>query len=86
MYMPDEFAPRKSKYRIKGKTFENVSFSKTKLSCISFLNCTFRDCLFVASHIIDCEFHDCIFANCNTHKIVTGISQMGPEPTAPTDC
>jgi len=82
LYRPDEFAPRTPKYRIRGKIFKNVSFSKTRLRAIDFRECSFEDCLFVATEIVDCEFHDCTFANCNTHKIVIENTYVDPEAFA----
>ena len=46
------------------KTFNNVSFAKTRICGI-----TFRDCLFIGTQFINCEFHDCNFKGCNPFKI-----------------
>jgi hypothetical protein len=67
LYRPNELAPR-SPYRLEGKTFENVSFSKTRLKNVVFRNCSFKDCLFIGTEFIDCEFHECRFHGCNPHK------------------
>ena len=82
LYRPDDFEPRQPDYRIVGKTFQNVSFSKTTLSHIVFRDCKFCDCLFIATRLVDCEFHDCTFANCNTHKISIENTYIDPEAFA----
>lgn len=79
LYSPGTFSPPTPKNRIIGKTFENVSFSKTSLYHVTFRNCIFRDCLFIASQIKDCEFHDCTFDHCNTHKINIVNTYVDPE-------
>ena len=60
------------------KTFDNVSFSKTLISGITFRRCTFKDCLFIATQFIDCEFHECTFLGCNPHKIVFKETYIDP--------
>lgn len=56
-------------YKIKSKTFKNVSFSKTELNEVEFYDCTFKDCRFINSTLIECWFHDCEFINTNPYKI-----------------
>ena len=65
--------------RISNKTFEYVSFSRTKFRDVIFNKCTFRNCLFIGSKIVDCEFHDCRFISTNTHKISISNSYIDPE-------
>ena len=52
-----------------GKTFTNVSFSKTEISGVIFRNCTFEDCLFIGTKFVNCEFHGCSFTGCNSHRV-----------------
>jgi hypothetical protein len=52
-------------FKIENKTFDSVSFSKTKVSNFSFKNCKFINCLFVATSFVDCEFHECHFTGCD---------------------
>ena len=80
-YLPDEISgfdktlPRD----ITGKTFKNVSFTRTVISNINFQNCVFEECLFIGSLIKDCEFHDCKFRNTNTYKINFDSVYVDPE-------
>ena len=80
-YFPDEISgsdktlPR----NITGKTFKNVSFTKTVISNINFQKCVFEECLFIGSLIKDCEFHNCKFINTNTHKIKFDNVYVDPE-------
>lgn len=57
------------RYKVKGNTFINVSFSKTKLKNVDFTSCHFEDCLFIGSTLDTCQFHRCTFKNVNTHQI-----------------
>ncbi|MFC1759261.1 ion channel [Planctomycetota bacterium] len=79
LYQPDELVADGAGRRIIGKTFQNVSFSKTTLRGWTFRDCTFQDCLFIGSRIEHCEFHGCRFANCNTHKIEIESTYVDPE-------
>jgi hypothetical protein len=65
-YAPDTLENRK----IKGVTFENVSFSKTRLFRLTFNQCSFVDCLFIGTYFDSVEFHDCDFRDCNFYKSV----------------
>lgn len=56
-------------YKIKSKTFKNVSFSKTEIREIEFDECTFEDCRFINSTLIECWFHNCRFVRTNPYKI-----------------
>lgn len=71
IFWPDELHGSTSKFprAIKGKTFRNVSFTRTHITSISFYDCTFEECLFIGSQIEKCEFHNCKFIDTNTHKI-----------------
>lgn len=70
LYRPDKIESKKppQKWTIRGKSFKNVSFSKTLLSYLEFTRCTFDGCLFVGSIISDCRFNDCQFINCNFYR------------------
>lgn len=54
--------------KVSGKTFTNVSLSKTKFNRVTFKECTFEDCLFIGTEFIEVEFHRCRFINCNFFK------------------
>jgi len=56
-------------YKIKAKTFKNVSFSKTELREIEFYECIFEDCRFINSSLNECWFHNCRFVRTNPYKI-----------------
>lgn len=77
LYRPDRFSPRKP-YRLKDKTFENVSFSKTTIEEVVFRDCSFTDCLFIGSSFIKCEFRSCTFSGCNPHKVAFENSYVDP--------
>ncbi len=78
LYKPDRLAPERPYNRLSGKTFENVSFSKTVIEGINFRNCSFIDCLFIGTAFKKCEFHDCTFTGCNPHKISFDDSYVDP--------
>ena len=80
IYQPPELKQQgnQSIARIQNKTFERVNFSKTEISGISFRNCTFDHCLFVASKINNCEFHDCRFVLTNIFKISISHTYIDP--------
>lgn len=67
LYRPDRLESKEppQKWMIRGKSFKNISFSKTLLSYLEFTDCTFNECLFVGSIVSDCRFNDCQFVNCN---------------------
>jgi len=71
--------PPYAKFKIKDTTFNNVSFSKTKLDRVVFINCTFEDSLFIGTELENCEFHNCKFKNCNTHKIKITKTYINPQ-------
>lgn len=81
LYEPDELKPdgEHPKLKIKDTSFQNASFSKTKLEEIIFINCKFEDCLFIGCEIVNCEFHNCNFINTNTHKISIKDTYVNPE-------
>jgi hypothetical protein len=68
LYQPDVFAPKRPENRLRGKTFTNVSFSKTELRGLVLTRCRFVDCLFIGTLFRACEFHDCTFEGCNPYK------------------
>lgn len=80
LYEPDILQPLPPfpKFKIKDTYFNNVSFSKTKLDKVVFINCSFEDCLFIGTEIENCEFHNCKFKNCNTHKIKIYKTYVNP--------
>jgi hypothetical protein len=78
-YAPDSLAPIRPKNKLKGKTFTNVSFSKTELRGITFTKCTFIDCLFIGTKFISCEFHGCRFEHCNPYKASFLDTYINPE-------
>lgn len=86
LFEPDILKPLSSfaKFKIRDTNFNNVSFSKTKLDRVVFINCTFEDTLFIGTDIENCEFHNCKFKNCNTHKIK--ISKTYVNPSNFSDC
>src|SRR5947209_14814950 len=67
IYEPDGFRPTPS-FRIRGKHFFNVSFSRTHFFWIEFRECSFEDCLFLGAEFERCELHECRFKCCNFHK------------------
>lgn len=67
IYEPDEFHPRPF-FKIQGKRFFNVSFSRTHFFWIEFRKCSFEDCLFLGTEFERCELHECNFKCCNFHK------------------
>ncbi|MBP4136741.1 pentapeptide repeat-containing protein [Flavobacterium geliluteum] len=81
LYEPANLAPNSEhpKLKIKDTSFQNVSFSKTKLDEVIFINCKFEDCLFIGCEIVNCEFHNCNFINSNTHKILIRNTYVNPE-------
>lgn len=67
LYRPDELEGGRKDWRshlIKGTDFENVSFSHTTISEITFRNCSFENCLFIGTTFKKLEFHNCSFTNC----------------------
>ncbi len=86
LYEPDILKPSPpyAKFKIRDTYFNNVSFSKTKLDKVVFINCSFEDCLFIGTEIENCEFHNCKFKNCNTHKIK--ISKTYVNPSSFSNC
>ncbi|HVF58539.1 MAG TPA: ion channel [Thermoanaerobaculia bacterium] len=78
LYRPDRLAPR-DPYRLRAKTFENVSFSKTRLESLVFRRCHFIDCLFIGTEFVACEFHACRFEGCNPHKATFERCYVDPE-------
>lgn len=81
LYRPDILKNDKKfpRYKIRRKTFINVSFTKTKLKNIDFTLCHFEDCLFIGTEIQNCQFHQCTFENVNTHQIEFKQTYIGPE-------
>ena len=61
-----------------GKTFANVSFSKTIISGVTFRDCAFEDCLFIGTRFENCEFRHCTFRGCNPHKMVFAGTHIDP--------
>lgn len=55
-------------FKVDGKTFKNVSLSKTKFEKVSFQNCHFEDCLIIGCLFEEVEFHRCTFIDCNFYK------------------
>ena len=81
LFRPDTLVPTDTTIAnspFMGKTFTNVSFSKTEISGVIFRNCTFVDCLFIGTRFVDCEFHDCTFTGCNPHKVVFKNTYVDP--------
>mgnify|MGYP006430977091 CR=1 FL=1 len=80
LFEPDSLKPLSpfAKFKIRDTSFNNVSFSKTKLDRVVFINCTFEDILFIGTDIENCEFHNCKFKNCNTHKIKISKTYINP--------
>ena len=64
--------------KIEGKTFEKVSFSKTKVIGLIFTNCVFRECQFIGATLEGCEFHRCQFVKTNTYKISIVATYLDP--------
>lgn len=81
LYEPDllQPLPQIAKFKIRDTYFNNVSFSKTRLYKVVFINCSFEDCLFIGAEIENCEFHNCKFKNCNTHKIKIFKTYVNPK-------
>ncbi len=66
LYRPNAWPDKMQELRL--KQFQNVSLAKTKFSNLTFKECKFEDCLFIASDFISVEFHRCKFINCNFYK------------------
>ena len=86
LYQPDNLIsdnpPRKLTFQ--GKTFKNVSFSKTHLSYLDFKDCTFSDCIFIGSIIENCIFRKCSFIRCNFYN--SAINNCDIDPTSFENC
>ena len=72
----EHLLPRRNLFT--NKTFNNVSFAKTRICGITFRNCTFTDCLFIGTQFINCEFHDCTFNGCNPFKVEFNNTYIDP--------
>lgn len=66
LYEPNDWPDSLSK--MKGRSFQNVSLSKTSFKNVTFTNCKFVDCLFIGSDFKNVEFHNCTFTDCNLYK------------------
>ncbi|HMG68690.1 MAG TPA: hypothetical protein VK588_13420 [Chitinophagaceae bacterium] len=73
---PDIYHPT---VKIRETVFTNVSFSKTKIIQIVFVNCKFIDCLFIGAEVLKCEFQNCKFTNCNPYKIIISETYINPK-------
>lgn len=80
IYLPDKLKndERYPRYKIRRRTFINVSFTKTRLKNIDFTACHFQDCLFIGSTFENCQFHQCSFENVNTHQIKIKRTYIDP--------
>lgn len=72
----DWIPPRR---KLREVTFRGVAFSKTKISMVTFVDCTFEDCLFIGAFLSDVEFHGCKLTNCNFWKIRLKRVYLHPE-------
>lgn len=77
VFAPGEWKPPGSK--VKDVTFRSVAFSKTKISQVTFIGCTFVDCLFTGAHMSEVEFHGCTFTDCNFWKIRLARVYLRPD-------
>lgn len=71
LYRPSELAGDKhgpKRRLIKEKIFENVSFSYTVISDLTFEGCVFVNCIFVGTTFRDLRISKCTFHNCNVGK------------------
>lgn len=80
IYQPDELTRivKNRTQRIEEVTFEEVSFSKTKIFDVIFRGCTFKKCQLIATTFENCEFHGCKFISTNTHKIAFRKTYIDP--------
>lgn len=80
VYLPDilENDKKHPRYKIRRRTFINVSFTKTKLRNLDFTACHFQDCFFIGTEIVNCQFHQCSFENVNTHQIKIKRTYIDP--------
>ena len=81
LFKPDELKypfPTTPNNPFIGKTFTNISFSKTTISGVIFRDCEFVDCLFIGTRFVDCEFHNCNFKGCNPHKVTFRNTYINP--------
>jgi hypothetical protein len=81
-FTPDELkspSPHIWLFKIENKTFDSVSFSKTRISNLSFKNCKFIKCLFIATSFMDCEFHDCHFSGCDLRYMHFSNTYINPK-------
>ena len=81
LYQPSTLSPVRSDNPANpffGKTFTNVSFSKTRITGVVFRDCNFVDCLFIATRFADCEFHGCTFTGCNPYKVIFENTYIDP--------
>lgn len=86
LYRPDrlESVEPPKKWRVRNKTFLNVSFAKTVISQIEFTNCYFENCLFTGSVVSECRFNACRFVSCNFYR--TQIQDCFIDPRAFAQC
>lgn len=54
--------------KLQNWSFKNVSLSKTHIEGVTFSECEFEDCLFIATTFSNVDFHRCRFINCNFYK------------------
>ena len=71
LYKPDtlENPYQSGRFRVKGVTFRNFSFSHTLVTGFEFTDCIFERCLFIATIFRDCRFTSGDFLDCNPHRI-----------------
>ncbi|MEP4032211.1 ion channel [Roseibium polysiphoniae] len=86
LFRPDELDSREppKKWRIRNKSFFNVSFAKTRLVNIEFSDCRFNRCLFIGSTLTDCRFNNCKFVETNFFR--AEIQRCYLDPKAFKEC
>lgn len=77
VFRPDDFGPSSPEsnhfvgipMKFEDKKFVRISLSRTRVSNVTFRNCTFDRCHLIGTYFINCEFHACDFVNTNIFKI-----------------
>jgi hypothetical protein len=78
-FTPEDLKKATGFRTIEKKTFRNISFSKTRISGLSFEDCRFEDCLFIGTEFVDCEFRHCVFKNSNLYKSSFSGTYVNPD-------
>ncbi len=61
LYIPSTLIGLKGNDKLKGVSFENVSFKDTKIKDFFFIDCKFKNILFLSTEFENVKFENCIF-------------------------